>query len=159
MIQNVTFLVVGLSVTAFAFGLARSMAAARGGGAGPALVGTLGITWAVMPWFPCSSVGCQGGAATEVIHLLLINFGILAFVIGTFLLSRRMRKHPGWRPRARYTALTAIATLVTLLATYAAVRAPEELSLGAVQRINGIIAFGWIGLAGVHLWNMSGRSG
>lgn len=155
-IQNVTFLVVGLSVTAFAFGLSRSMAAAGGGGAGPGLIGALGISWAVMPLFPCSSVGCQGGTATEVVHLLIINSGLLAFVVGTFLFSRRIREHPGWRPRARYTAVTAIATLVTLLATYAAVGAPDDLSLGAVQRINGIIVFGWIGLAGVHLWNLSG---
>ncbi len=152
LVQNVSFLIVGLLIVVFAVGLRRGLDHGRGARLGPALVGVFGLAWAAMAVLPCTAIMCDGEAAIDALHLLVINVGLLAFAFATLLLWRGIRRRPDWRGLSGYTALTGIATLVLMVATLIAGSVdPEALYIGVVQRVKAAVVLVWIGVVGLRL--------
>ena len=152
LVQNVSFLIGGLLIVVFAVGLRRGLDHGRGARLGPALVGVFGLAWASMAVLPCTAIMCEGEAAIDALHLLVINVGLLAFALGTLLIWRGLRRRPDWRGLSSYTALTGIATLVLMVVTFiAAAVDPEALYIGLVQRVKAVVIMVWIGVVGLRL--------
>ena len=151
-VQNVSFLVGGLLVVVFAVGLRRGLGHGRGARLGPALIATFGVAWSSMALLPCTTIMCEGEAAVDGLHLLIINLGVLAFALATLLIWRGIRHRQDWRGLSGYTALTGIATLVLMVATFTAAAVdPETLSVGAVQRVKAAVILVWIAVVSLRL--------
>lgn len=119
MLQNVNFVLLGVSVIGFAWALAQVFGPPYWG---PALIGVFGLSSAIANGLlPCDA-GCQGETTIGLLHNITGLIGFVAAIVGMFVLARRWRDDPNWRNHAGFTrgaAFVASAGFVWFFATQA----------------------------------------
>ena len=135
-VQNASFLLLGILVVAFAFGLHRGIGGGRGSKVGPVLIGIFGISAGVGNAFlPCDP-GCEFQTLTGTMHNLTGLGGFVAGIAGVFVIGRRLKADPNWRSFYRFSWITGVAALVSLLLWIGIAKAAEVDSVnGALERV------------------------
>jgi hypothetical membrane protein len=134
-VQNVSFLLFGLLMIAYAVGLHLGVRPSRWGVVGVAflVLSGIGLVWGGV--FPATDAT---GAfdETRVLHIPGFIMTFLGGGIGLIVMSRRMARDPRWQSVATYALATGIAMLVLILVGGGLVRppgAPLHTRLGLFQ--------------------------
>ncbi len=157
-VQNVNFIVVGILIVAFAFGLHRGIGYGKGSRLGPILVGIFGIIMVPRVFLPCDP-GCGWESFTGAMHNLTGLGGFVAVCTGIILVRRRMKEDPNWQSYRGYFLITGVAALVSLVAWIAVSKAAGIDALnGVLQRVFAGIVFLWIEVVAIRLFRLSRQS-
>ena len=159
LLQDTTFFVIGVLFIAFAFGLYRGFGGARGSTLGPVLVGIFGVSAGLGNAFlPCDP-GCEFQSLTGTMHNLTGLGGFIAAIAGIFLISTRLKGDPHWRPLYRFSWITGVAALVSLLLWIGVAKVAEVDSLnGLLQRVFIAVWFIWVEVIALRLLSLRRRS-
>lgn len=154
---NVTMVVTGLLVVAFAVGLHRGIGAGRGSPTGPTLVAAFGLSAAVGSGV--TPLGPDPVAPINLIHIVLVVLGFLGLAAGMYLVSVRMADDPAWTGYDRFTRWGSAVLLLLfgtwVLALFAVPLEVGEFPNGALQRPFVGWALIWIGLTATKLFALS----
>ena len=159
LIQNLNFVISGLLIMGFAWGLHLGINRGQGAVIGPALVGFFGLTTAfAQPLLPCDA-GCEFETLTGTLHNVTGMTSFLAVVAGMVLVSRRVKDDPWWRSYRGYSLIMGAVSLAALIAWIAISKAAGVESVnGLLQRVFVGAALSWIGVMGYHMFELSRRS-
>ncbi len=157
-VQNANFFVVGILVIAFAFGLHRGIGDGKGSKLGPILVGIFGIITVAQAFLPCDP-GCEFQTLTGIMHNLTGLGSFLALCGGILVISRRLKGDPNWQSYRRYSLITGVAALVSLVAWIGVSKAAGVDAVnGVLQRVFIGIVLLWIEVVAIRLFRLSGQS-
>lgn len=159
LIQNTNFFVIGVLFIAFAFGLHLGVGGGRGSILGPVLVGVFGVSSGLANAFlPCDP-GCEFRSLTGAMHNLTGLGGFIAAILGIFVISTRLKGDPHWHSLYRFSWMTGVATLVSLLLWIGVAKAAEVESLnGVLQRVFIAAWFIWVEVMALRLFFLWRRS-
>jgi hypothetical membrane protein len=119
LLQNLNFVLLGVSVIGFAWALAQVFGPPYWG---PALIGIFGLSSSIANGLlPCDA-GCQGETTIGLLHNITGLAGFVAAIVGMFVLARRWRDDPTRRSHVGFTygaAFVAIAGLIWFVVTQA----------------------------------------
>lgn len=147
-IQNINFLVLGLSILGLVWALGRVLGPPR---IGAALLGYFGLVAVVHAFLPCDA-GCAGSTTVGFLHNLTGLTGFVAAIAAMFVLGRKWQDDPMWATHAAFTRIirvVAIAGLVWFVATQAAEL--ESAAAGIAQRTFAGALVVWVGATGWRL--------
>ena len=151
-ITNANFVVTGLLLVAFAFGLHLGIGEGKGSMLGPALLALSGLGWVLAGVFPCSEWTCT---ATDVHNAVAAPLAFVPIALAPLVFSRRLRADARWRGYASYSVGTGLA-LVVLMVVY---RITEytllEPWVGIAQRFLVAVMLLWIGVMALRLLKLS----
>jgi hypothetical membrane protein len=160
-IQEIAFLILGLSMMTFAYGLHRGIRpgkTASQGGAGAALLAMGGVGIIVAAAFPWKMID---GVATETPpHVVGAITSFASTGLGFVRLSRRMAGDSGWRDLARYAQMTGVAMLLLFVALgFFAVNdgAPLHPWAGLLQRVLCVVWFSCVIVLALRLASSGSR--
>ena len=159
--QNVNFILTGLLILAFSFGLYRGTGPGKRVKGGSLLVSVIGLGVAGAGVFPddpscpspgCNSVAANGHAVAGFMVFPLIPFAILLF-------ARGLGRDTAWRRYRTYSLVTGI-VLMALLVLFVGVLFDSTLEswAGAIQRLLLASWFQWIAVMAIRLFRLSGQS-
>jgi len=163
-IQIVNFLVCGVLVLCFAFGLRQIFRSGKASTWGPLLLGIFGLSLIIAGIFVTDpSLGYYPpgiSSSTQTLHGTIhginapIAFGSLTIAI--FVLARRFASDPEWRGWAIYSLITGIILVASFIASLVVATLDEKGILpnspaGLLERIAIIIGWGWIALLAIQL--------
>lgn len=151
-VQDANFLVTGLLITAFAFGLRRGIPAAKSS-RGPALIGAVGVLTFVGSAFfplPVGSAATTTNIIIAVIHISTALAGFIAFIIATFVFSRLFRKDSMWQGYGTYSRVSGVLATIFLLSFILAEAAQSNL-IGVIQRLFVGVMLLWIEVMAIRL--------
>ncbi len=152
-VQDANFLVNGLLITAFAFGLRRGIPAAKSS-RGPALIGALGVVSfvgnAFLPISGAGSAATTTQAIIDVTHISTAIAGFIAFIIATFVFSRLFRKDSMWQGYGTYSRVSGVLATIFLLSFILAEAAQSNL-IGVIQRLFVGVMLLWIEVMAIRL--------
>ena len=160
-IQETAFLVLGLSIMAFALGLHRVVRPAKTasqGGAGAALLAMGGVGILVAGAFPWKMVN---GIPTETPpHVVAAITAFVSTGLGLVRLSRRMSGDSGWRDLATYTKVTGVAVLLLFVALgFFAIDdgTPLHPWAGLLQRVLCLVLFSCVIVLALRLTRLAAK--
>ena len=157
--QNVSFILTGLLILAFSFGLYRSTGPGKRVKVGSLLVTVIGLGAAGVGAFPndssCPSPGCNSLAANGHAVAAFMVFPLIPFAI--LLFARGLGGDTAWRPYRTYSLVTAI-VLFALLVLFTAFESTVEPWRGAIQRLYLACWLQWIAVMAIRLFRLSGWS-
>jgi hypothetical membrane protein len=133
-VQNLTFIVLGPLIGAYALGLHLGMRPARAGLLGPALLTLAGVGSVLLGVVPLQAVA-GGGISEPAGHTVASFLVFLGTGLGLIALSQRMAADPWWRSLAVYALATGVALVVGFLA------------VGGLAATPGAPLYRWFGLA------------
>lgn len=138
------FVLFGVLVTAFAFGVHRQLPGT--GMAAPSAVAVVGVATIALAFLPCRS-DCLGDGMTFVDagHATAVVVGSSALVAAPLLVARRVASERGWTSFRRYSVATAVATAILLAAWTAGFAGGWG---GAVEHLTIVIGDGWVAALG-----------
>ena len=163
-VQIVNFVLCGVLVLCFAFGLRRVLRAGKGAVWGPLLLGIFGLSLIIAGLFVTDpSLGYPPGTASNVQTLHGTIHGVdapLAFgslTIAIFVLARRFTGNPAWRGWAAYSWFTGMILVVSFIAGLAVAVLDEKgifpnAPAGLLERIAIITGWGWLSLFALKLF-------
>lgn len=131
LLQNLNFILLGVSVIGFAWALAQVLGPPYWG---PALISIFGLSSSIANGLLPCDVGCQGQTTIGLLHNVTGLAGFVAAIVGMFILARRWQGNATWRSHVAFTrgaAFVAIAGLAWFVVTQA--RDTQTLS-GIAQR-------------------------
>ena len=150
-LQTANFFAFGLALVAFAASLYGGLR--RGSIAGMLLLVVAGLGIFAAGIYPTDLQGAPE-TATGHIHNMLFLVIFFALILSYIFNALALRKVPGWRGHALYTALTAAAVfgLLLVFAIFAGdVGDPLHGVAGLIERVLIGVAMGWISLTGGRL--------
>ena len=156
-VQIVSFVVCGVLVLGFAFGLRSVLHPGRGSTWGPILVGVFGLSLVGAGLLVTDPLlGYPPGAPeTKTVHgALHVLISLVAFASLTaacFVLARRFAGDPAWRGWALYSVATGIVVAVFFVAASAAASPDPSAPAGLLQRLSIIAGWGWLALVALRL--------
>ena len=158
-IQNANFLIIGILVLAFAVGLYRGIGSGSRSIIGPALIGVFGVSSGIAnALLPCD-LGCEFESLTGTLHNVTGLLGFIAAIAGIFVISRRFKSDIMWRSLYRFSWITGVATLVSLVLWIAIAKAAEvDAANGLLQRLFIGVWFIWIEVIAIRLFQISRRT-
>lgn len=148
-VQNADFVLTGLLIILFSYGLHKGVSGGVGSRIGPAFVAAFGIGLIGAGVFP-------GDPASPTIQMSHFLFASVAEIVGAVVplaMCRRLAKDSSWRGYATLSLLTGIVGLVLLIVFYVGVFGSGILDpwKGAVQRLFWAVPSLWIEFAAVKL--------
>lgn len=148
LLQNLNFVVLGVSVIGFSWALARIFGLPF---RGPVLIGFFGAVAVIHGLvLPCD-VGCKGQTTAGLLHNVTGLAGFVATIAGMLVMARRWQNDPDWQPHVGFTrrvALVAIGGLVWFVVT----QALDMQSLaGIAQRVFAGALLLWIAVTSARL--------
>ena len=147
-VQNLNFILLGVSVIGFAWALARVIGPPVWG---PLSIGVFGLSSAIgSALLPCD-VTCQGATTVGLLHNVSGLVGFVAAVVGMLVLARRWRADPSWSSHARFTkgmAIIAVVGLVGFVITEATATAGIA---GIVQRVFVSALLLWVTVTAIRM--------
>jgi hypothetical membrane protein len=156
-VQIASFVVCGVLVLGFAFGLRRVLHPGRGSTWGPILLGVFGLCLVGAGLFVTDPLlGYPSGApATKsvhgALHVLLSLVAFASLTAACFVLARRFADDPAWRGWALYSVATGILVVLFFVAADVAASPDPSAPAGLLQRISIITGWGWIALLALRL--------
>ncbi len=163
-LQIANFLICGVLVLCFAFGLRQIFRSGKGSTWGPLLLGIFGLSLIIAGIFVTDpSLGYYPPGTSSSTHTLHgtihganapIAFGSLTVTI--FVLTWRFASDPDWRGWALYSLVTGIILVASFIASLAVAVLDEKGILpnaptGLLERIAIIIGWVWIALLAIRL--------
>jgi hypothetical membrane protein len=148
LLQNLNFILLGVSVIGFAWALAQVFGPPYWGAA---LIGMFGLSSSIANGLLPCDVGCQGETTIGLLHNITGFAGFVAAIVGMFALARRWRDDPTWRSHVGFTygaAFVAIAGLIWFVVTQAL--DAQSLS-GIAQRTFVAALLMWIAVTAARL--------
>ena len=163
--QITNFIVCGLLCLGFAFGLRRVLRAGRGATWGPILLGIFGLSLITAGIFSTGpALGYPPGASIQssakTLHAMIHGLcGLIAFTslpAAGFVLARRFAGDPQWRGWARYSIVTGVIVVLSLVVSNVTAVLDMNGTLpnaptGLVQRVGIIAGWAWIALLAARL--------
>ncbi len=131
-LQNLNFIMLGILVIGFSWGLARVLGPPY---IGPVLIALFGISSSIANGLLPCDVGCKGETTIGLLHNITGLAGFIAAIVGMFVLARRWSHDPRWQthvPFTRAAASVAIAGLVWFVVTQAT---DAQAFAGIAQRV------------------------
>ncbi|HZU71064.1 MAG TPA: DUF998 domain-containing protein [Ktedonobacteraceae bacterium] len=162
-IQIANFLICGVLVLCFAFGLRQVFRSGKGSTWGPLLLGIFGLSLIIVGIFVTDpSLGYPPGSSggVQTLHGTIHGIGApLAFgslAIAIFVLARRFASDPAWRGWASYSLVTGIILVASFIASLTVAVLDEKglmpnAPAGLLERIAIILGWGWIALLAIRL--------
>jgi hypothetical membrane protein len=151
--QDVSFIVFGLSIIALALGLHREVQAGRWSKIGIGLLGAVGVTMVLSGIFTVDSVQ-TGNPVT--FHALMHDLCFFAFVLLQtamyFFLWRRFRKDECWRGYDWYTLAIGILTLPLLVCLVGFLDSHDGFYMWFL-----LVPLAWLEVIALRLWTVSHR--
>jgi len=152
LLQNANFVVLGLLLLAFAFGLYRGLGARN---LGPVFIGFFGVVSVLHSVLPCDP-GCDFQTLTGTLHNVTGLAGFLAAIAGIFLVSRNLNTDPQWRSLSRFSWMAGVVVLVSLVLWIGVAKTAEIGSLnGVLQRVFILAWFVWVEVMAIRLFQIS----
>ncbi len=155
--QTANFLICGVLMLGFAFGLRRVLHPGVGSTWGPILLGIFGLSLIGAGLFATDPVlGYPPGAPSTptlhgALHVLVSTVAFVALPAACFVLAQRFAGDPAWRGWAVYSIATGILVVVFLVAEDLVVSLNPNAPAGLFQRISIIIGWSWIALLALRL--------
>ncbi len=122
---------------------------------GLAFLGVWAVCSGLLAFFPDDPVGTTTAGSAKV-HVLLAGIAFLAVVIGTRLVTRALRREPGWQPVARVLAVLWWCSLVPILLLGRARFRPHSLG-GLWEKVFLGIELAWFLGAAIGVVELGGR--
>ncbi len=106
-------------------------------------------------FLPCDP-GCEFQTFTGTMHNVTGLGGFIAAIAGIFVISRRLRGDPNWRPFYSFSWITGIAALVSLLLWIGVAKVAEvDSANGLLQRLFILAWFVWVEVMALRLFRIS----
>jgi len=152
--QRINFVLVGIPIVAFTFGLHRGIGEGKGSIIGPLLIAIFGLSAVVSGIFSTDPI--QPGSFSDIMHSMSSAIGSIAAILAFFIISERLEQDTLWR-RYRYfsivIAFVAIVVSVVGVGLLGVLGAP-----GLAQRLFMAVLFLWIEVMAIRLFQISGQS-
>lgn len=146
-LQNVNFLILGVSIVGFAWALAKRIGPPV---LGPVLVGLFGIV-AVLHAFVNCDVGCKGQTGEGLLHNVTGVIGFVAMISGMAILARRWRTDAEWKPYVPFTLSAATVAIVGLVVFVFTQANDIQTFAGVAQRVFAGAFLIWIAVTAARL--------
>lgn len=154
LLQNLNFVVLGVSVIGFAWALARVLG---GPVHGPLLIGLFGIIVFIHSFLSCDT-GCRGETTAGLLHNITGLVGFVAAIAGMIVLARQWRNDPYWRAHVTFTWSAALVSIVGL-ALFVFTQARDVQSFaGIAQRVFAGALLLWIAVTAARLIGVAAGS-
>ena len=157
--QNVNFILTGLLILAFSFGLYRGTGHGKMVKLGSLLVLVVGLSTVGVGVFPddslCPSPSCNSVAANG--HVVAVFIIYPSIIVALLLFSRGLGSDTAWRRYRTYSLVTGIMAfaILALDITLESTLMPWE---GTIQRLFIGSWLVWIEFMAIRLFKLSGRS-
>ncbi|MEE8323428.1 MAG: DUF998 domain-containing protein, partial [Candidatus Bathyarchaeia archaeon] len=153
-IQRINFVLVGILIVGFTFGLHRGIGDGKGSIIGPLLFAIFGLSAVVSGIFSTDPI--QPGSFSDIMHSMSSAIGSMAAIFGFFIISIRLEQDILWE-RYRYFSIVIafVAIVVSVVGTglLSVLGAP-----GLAQRLFMAVLFLWIEVMAIRLFQISGQS-
>ncbi len=153
-IQRINFVLVGILIVGFTFGLHRGIGDGKGSIIGPLLFAIFGLSAVVSGIFSTDPI--QPGSFSDIMHSMSSAIGSMAAIFGFFIISIRLEQDILW-VRYRYFSMVIafVAIVVSVVGTglLSVLGAP-----GLAQRLFMAVLFLWIEVMAIRLFQISGQS-
>lgn len=151
-IQRMNFVLVGILIVAFAFGLHRGIGKGKGSIIGPLLVAIFGLSAVVSGIFSTDPI--QPGSFSDIMHSMSSAVGSTAAIIAFFIIPRRLEQDILWR---RYRSFSIVIAIVAIVISVVGVGVLGVLGVpGLAQRLFMAVLFLWIEVMAIRLFQVSG---
>ncbi len=143
-VQDGNFILLGLLIIAFAYGLHKGIGDGKGSRLGPILVAVFGAV---------AAIGDGIFPLPGPLHQPLFIVGVIAFMIGILIITRRLKRDTNWQGYRLYSLGTGVIAIVLfiVLLSYAISTNGGGPWFGALQRLFLAPLFLWIGVMAIHL--------
>jgi hypothetical membrane protein len=152
-IQRTNFILVGILIIAFSFGLHRGISDGKRSIVGPLLIAIFGFSAVMSGIFSTDPI--QPGSFSDIMHSLASAIGSTAAIVGFFVISVRLEQDPLWTRYRNFSIIMAVvAILVSLVAggILGVLGAP-----GLSQRLYMAVLFLWIEVMAIRLFQISSQ--
>jgi uncharacterized protein DUF998 len=145
--QTTNFIVIGLLIVGFAFGLHRGVGAGRGSIAGPLCIGLFGAG-AILAGLGATDLPIQSKPHTlhGWVHVLGFLIGTLGLISGYFLMALRFRTDPSWRGYDVFSIAIGVAFVLLLIGSI--------VNNVFFQYAPDAVRIVWFVVIGVRLWTV-----
>lgn len=114
-IQNINFVVTGLLMLPFAFGLDRGASGGKGSKVGPSLVAVNALAFIAAGFLQCDA-GCQFVTPMGISHDLTGLAGFIAIGAAALILPRRLQTDARWQSYRSFSVVSGVGIIVFLAA-------------------------------------------
>jgi hypothetical membrane protein len=146
-IQDTNFIIFGLLVIAFAYGLHRAIGYGKGSKVGPILIALFGGV---------AAIGAGIFPIPNPLHAPVSIFGFITLMVATFIISRRLGQDPRWQGYRKYSLATGVIAVVLFLVLLSNVKGGPW--FGALQRLFLADLFIWMEVMAIHLLRISSQT-
>ncbi len=153
-IQRINFVLTGILIVAFTFGLHRGIGDGKGSIIGPLLVAIFGLSAVMSGIFSTDII--QPGSFSDIMHSMSSAIGSVAAIIAFFIISERLEKDILWRPYRTFSIVIAIVAIIVSVAGVGILGAVGTPGLG--QRFFLAVLFLWIEVMAIRLFQISSLS-
>ena len=153
-LQNLNFLMIGVLVIGFSWGLGRVLGPPY---VGPVLIAFFGLSSSIANGLLPCDVGCKGQTSVGLLHNITGVAGFLAAIVGMFVLARRWSHDPRWQTRVNFTRATALVAIVGLAWFVVTQAADAQTFAGIAQRVFVSAFLLWISVTALRLYRESAR--
>ena len=151
-IQRINFVLTGILIVAFTFGLHRGIGDGKGSIIGPLLVAIFGLSAVVSGIFSTDTI--QPGSFSDIMHSMSSAIGSVAAIIAFFIISERLEQDTLWR---RYRYFSIVIAFVAIVVSVVGVGLLGVLGVpGLAQRFFMAVLFLWIEVMAIRLFQISG---
>ena len=149
------FILLGLLMISFAFGLDRGISEGEGSKIGPALVAVSGAWLVLLGIFPCDP-GCVNESFVGITHEVFAIMHAFAMIFAPLAIAQRLKKDSRWQGYLYYSLATGVVGAVIASVYGFNVFEPWK---GALQRVLMGVPLLWIEVMAFKLLGLSIRSG
>lgn len=153
-IQRINFVLTGILIVAFTFGLHRGIGDGKGSIIGPLLVAIFGLSSVMSGIFSTDTI--QPGSFSDIMHSMSSAIGSVAAIIAFFIISERLEKDILWRPYQSFSIVIAIVAIIVSVVGAGILGAVGTPGLG--QRLFLAVLFLWIEVMAIRLFQISSIS-
>ena len=150
-IQRINFVLVGILIVAFTFGLHRGIGEGKDSIIGPLLIAIFGLSAVVSGIFSTDPI--QPGSFSDIMHSISSAIGSMATIFGFFIISTRLEQNILWR---RYQYFSIVIAFVAILVSVVGGGLLGVLGApGLAQRLFMAVLFLWIEVMAIRLFRIS----
>ena len=153
-IQRINFVLTGILIVAFTFGLHRGIGDGKGSIIGPLLVAIFGLSAVMSGIFSTDTI--QPGSFSDIMHSMSSAIGSVAAIIAFFTISERLEKDILWKPYRSFSIVIAIVAIIGSVVGVGILGAIGIPGLG--QRLFLAVLFLWIEVMAIRLFQISSIS-
>jgi hypothetical membrane protein len=148
------FILLGLLMISFAFGLHRGISEGEGSKIGPALVAASGSWLVLLGLFPCDP-GCANESFVGITHEVFAIMHAFTMIFAPLAIAQRLKKDNRWQGYLYYSLATGV--LGAVLASLYGFNVFEPWK-GALQRVLMGVPLLWVEVMAIKLLRLSVRS-